>query len=57
MSRDKNPEQNYGIKVGTKSLECVAEFGNGEIKMTNQNSIHGEINSRWKSWDVWYQSV
>jgi hypothetical protein len=43
MSRDQNAGQNGYIQIGNKSFETVEQFKYLETTLTNQNSIHEEI--------------
>jgi hypothetical protein len=57
MSRDQNAGQNGYIQIGNESLETVEQFKYLGTTLTNQNSIHEEINSRLKSDNACYHSV
>jgi len=57
MSRDQNTGQKYKIKRGIESLVRVEQFRYLRTTVTNQNSIHDEINSRLKSEDASCYSV
>jgi hypothetical protein len=57
MSRDQNAGQNGNIQIGNESFETVEQFKYLGGTLTNQNSIHAEINSRLKSGNACYHSV
>jgi hypothetical protein len=57
MSRNQNAGQNYNIKIDSKSFERVTEFKHLGTPLTNRNSIHEEIKSRFKSGNACYHSV
>jgi sorting nexin-29 len=57
MSRDQNAGQNEYIQIGNKSFETVKQFKYLGTTLTNQNSIHEEVKSRWKSGNACYHSV
>jgi hypothetical protein len=57
MSRDHNAGQNSNVQIGNKSFEAVEQFKYLGRTLTNQNSLHKEINSRLKSANVYYLSV
>jgi hypothetical protein len=57
MSRDQNTGQNSNIQIGNKSFETVEQFKYLGTTLTNQNSIHEEIKSRFKSGTACYNSV
>ena len=56
MSRDQHARQNHNTKVGNKSFESVEEFKYLGTTITNQFSIHEEIN-RLKSGNTFYHAV
>jgi len=56
MSRDQHARQNHNIKEGNKSFESVEEFKYLGTTITNQFSIHEEIN-RLKSGNTFYHEV
>jgi len=56
MSRDQHARQNHNIKEGNKSFESVEEFKYLGTTITNQFSIHAEIN-RLKSGNTFYHEV
>ena len=45
------------MKLDDSSLERVEEFEYLGTTLTNQNSVQGEIKSRWKSGNACYHSV
>jgi hypothetical protein len=49
MSRDQNAGKNGYIQISNKSFETAEQFKYLGTTLTNQNSIHAEIKSRWKS--------
>jgi hypothetical protein len=57
MSRDQNAGQIGYIQIGNESFETVEQFKCLGTTLTNQNSIHEEIKSRWKSGNACYHSV
>jgi hypothetical protein len=57
MSRDLNTVQNGYTQIGNKSFETAEEFKYLGTTLTYENSIHGEIKSRLKSWNACYHSV
>jgi hypothetical protein len=57
MSRDQNAGQNGNIQIGNKSFGTLEQFKYLGTTLTNQNSIHEEVKSRWKSANVCYHSV
>jgi hypothetical protein len=57
ISRDQNAGQNGYIQIGNESFETVEQFKYLETTLTNQNSIHEEIKSRFKSGNACYHSV
>jgi hypothetical protein len=57
MSRDENAGQNGYIQIGNKSFETVEQFKYLGTTLTNQNSIHEEIERRLKSGNACYHSV
>jgi hypothetical protein len=57
MSRDKYPGQNHNIKIHKTAFESVGQFIYLGTILTNQNSIHEDINSMTKSWIACYHSV
>jgi hypothetical protein len=48
MSRDQNTGQNGYIQIGNESFETVEHFKFLGTTLTNQNSIHEEIKSRFE---------
>jgi hypothetical protein len=56
-SRDQNAGQNGYIQRGKKSSETVEQFKHLGTTLTNQNSIHEEIKSRFKLGNAYYHSV
>ena len=54
MSQDQNTEQNSILKIGNKSFEIVEQYKYLGTTLPNQNSIHKEIKSRWKSGNACY---
>ena len=54
---NQNAGKNGNIQIGNKSFENVEQFKYLETTLTNQNSIHEEINSRLKSGNACYHSV
>jgi hypothetical protein len=57
MSQDQNAEQNRDLQRGNKSFETVEQFKYFGTNLMNQNSIHEEIKSRFKSGNACYRSV
>jgi hypothetical protein len=57
MYRDLNAGQISNIQIGNKSFETVEHFKYLETTLTNQDSIHDEIQSRLKSRNACYHSV
>ena len=57
MSRDQNAGRSHSIETDNSSLERVEEFRYLVTKLTNQNSVQEEINSRLKSGNVCYHAV
>jgi hypothetical protein len=57
MSRDQNAGQNGYIQIGNESFETVEQFKYLGTTLTNQNSIHEEIESILKSGNACYHSV
>jgi hypothetical protein len=57
MSVDQNAGQNNNIKLGYKPFERVEEFDYLGTSLTNRNSSHEEIESRFKSGNASYHSV
>ena len=57
MSRDENAGRSHNIKIGNSSFEKVDEFKYLGTNLTNQNSIQEDIESRYKSGNVYYLSV
>jgi dihydrofolate reductase len=49
MSRHQNSSQSHNINVANESFENVAKFKYLETTVTNQNCIHKEIKSRFRS--------
>jgi hypothetical protein len=56
-SQNQNAGQNHNVKIYSKCFERVEEFKCLGATITNRNSIHEEIKSRWKSGNAWYHSV
>jgi hypothetical protein len=56
-SRDQNAGQNGNIEVSNKSFKNVEQFTYLVTTLTNQNSIHEEIESRLKLGYACYHSV
>jgi len=56
-SRDQNAGRSQNMKTDNTSCEKVEHFKYLETNLTDQNSIHEEIKSRWKSWNAFYHSV
>jgi hypothetical protein len=57
MSRDQKAGQNGNIQIGNKSFETVEQFKYLGTTLTNHNSIHEEIKSRFKSRNTCYHFV
>jgi hypothetical protein len=57
MSQDQNAGQNGNIQVSDALSETVGQFKYLGTTLTNQNSIHEEINSRLKSGNACYHFV
>jgi hypothetical protein len=57
MSRDQNAGQKGYIQIGNKSFETAEQFKYLGKTLTNQNSFHEEIKSRFKSGNACYHSV
>jgi hypothetical protein len=57
MSRDQNARQNGNIQIGNESFETVERFKYLRTTLTNQNSIHDEIKSRFKSGNADHHSL
>jgi hypothetical protein len=57
MSQDQNAGQNSNIKISNKSFATVEQFKYLGTALTNQNSFHEEIKSRFKSRNACYHSV
>jgi hypothetical protein len=57
LCRDQNAGQNANIHIGNKSFETVKQFKYLGTTITNQNSIHEEIRSRFKSGNACYHSL
>jgi hypothetical protein len=57
MSGDHNAGQNDNIKLDNKAFERVEQFKFLGTTVTNQHSIHEEIESRLKSGSVCYHTV
>ena len=57
MSREQTARLSHTMKVDNSSIERVEEFRCLGTTLTNQNSIHEEIKSRFKSGNVCYHSV
>jgi hypothetical protein len=57
MSRDQNAGQNGYIQIGNKSFKTVEQFKYLGTTLTNQNSIHEEIKSRFKPGNACYHSM
>jgi hypothetical protein len=49
MSEDQHAAQNHMFSIGNKFFERVEQFRYLGTTLTNQNSIHEEIKSRFKS--------
>jgi hypothetical protein len=56
ISRDQHEGQNHNTKIANKSFEKVEQFRCLGTTLTNQNSIHEEIQSRLKSGNAGYDS-
>jgi hypothetical protein len=57
MCQDQNAGQNHNTKTGNESFERAEQFGCLGTTLTNQNSIHEEITSRFKLGNTCYHSV
>jgi hypothetical protein len=57
MSRHLNSGQNQNIRIANESFEKVAQFKYFGTKLTNQNGIQNEINSRLNSGNACSHSV
>jgi hypothetical protein len=57
MSRHPNSAQNQKIRIANESFENVATLKYLGTKLTNQNDIHDEIESRLNSGKACYYSV
>jgi hypothetical protein len=57
MSRNQNAGHNHNVKVDNKPFERMEKFRYLGAMLTNRNSIHEEIKSRWKSENAYYHSV
>jgi hypothetical protein len=57
MSHDQKAGQNGNIQIGHRSFETMEHFKYLGTTITNQNSIHEEIKSRFKSGNAFYHSV
>jgi hypothetical protein len=57
LSQNQNTRQNNNIQTGNKSFDTVEHFKYLETTLTNQNSIHEEIKSSWKSGNACCHSV
>jgi hypothetical protein len=56
MSRSQKIGQKHSIKIGSRSFEDVAKFKHLVAKLTEQNWMHEEINSRLNSGKACYHS-
>jgi hypothetical protein len=54
MSRDQQAAKNHNIQIGNKSFEGVEQFRYLGTTLTNQNSVHEEINRRLKRGNACY---
>jgi hypothetical protein len=57
MSRHQNEGQNGNIQVGNKLFETVKQLKYLGTSLTNQNPIHEDIKSRFKSQNACYHSM
>jgi hypothetical protein len=57
MSRNVNAGHNHNIKIDNEPFERVEEFKYLGATLTNRNSIHKEIKSRFKLGNACYHSV
>jgi hypothetical protein len=57
MSRSQKLGQKRSIKIANRSFEVVAKFRYLGATLTEQNCMHGEINSRLNSGNVCYHSI
>jgi hypothetical protein len=48
LSRDRNTGRSHNIKIDNKFFEIMEQFKYFGTNLTDQNSIHGEINCRYK---------
>jgi hypothetical protein len=55
MYRENTAGQNHDIKTGNKSFEGVEQFKYLGTTLTNQNSIHVQIQSRLNSVNGYFQ--